>query len=174
MERKIQEYEERIERLQDELQRLKTEAIHDIETSLFSTAYFHARLQEEIVRSERYRHFLSLILVHVDFKSLHSTYRINRELRQIGLELMSGLTRRTDIVALYRKRQMIIMLPETDYKGSQLLLSRYRMQFPDNGRRLDYAVLTYPNDASNIELVLNRLQEISEDLFRRSSDNPEI
>lgn len=163
---RLREYEEQIAQLQDEVQRLKIEAIHDNETSLFSTSYFLTRLNEEIVRSERYRHFLSLILIHVELKNTQSTQQMNRELRKIGLELMAGLSRRTDIIALYRKRQMVIMLPETDPRGAATLVQRYQAMFPNNGRKLSYLVLTYPNDASNIELVLNRLQDLSENLFR--------
>ena len=33
-------------------------------------------------------------------------------------------------MALYRKRQMIIMLPETDPRGAQTLLLRYQAMFP--------------------------------------------
>jgi hypothetical protein len=61
---------------------------------------------------------------------------------------------------------MVIMLPETDPRGAHILIQRYQAMFPNNSRRLTYAVLTYPNDATNTELVLNRLQELSEDLFR--------
>jgi GGDEF domain-containing protein len=163
---KLREYEEEIAQLQGEMQLLRDESIHDPETRLFSTSYFYARLREEIVRSERYRHFLSLILLHVELKNAHSTQQILRELRKIGTEMMMGLSRRTDIVAIYRRRQIVVMLPETDPRGVQILLARYAQMFPNNGRRIHYSVLTYPNDASNMELVLNRLQDLSEDLFR--------
>src|SRR5688572_13867202 len=115
---RLREYEEQLVQLNDEVQRLRHETIHDPDTSLYSNVYFHNRLQEEIIRSERYRHFLSMILIHVELKNLHSTQELNRELRKIGMELMAGLARRTDIIALYRKRQMVIMLPETDPRGA--------------------------------------------------------
>ena len=118
------------------------------------------------MRSERYRHFFSLILVHLELKDAQSTSQVTRELKRIGAELKLGLSRRTDTISLYRKRQMVIMLPETDPRGVQILLQRCQAMFPSNGRRLVCAALTYPNDASNIELVLNRLQELSENLFR--------
>lgn len=163
--------EEQIHALQNQIAQLKKEAIYDPETALFSNAYFGARLSEEIVRSERYRHFLSLILIHVELKNNRSTQQITRELMNIGREMTTGLTRRTDIVALYSKRQMIIVLPETDPRGAHNLIMRYQAMFPNNGRRLTYGVLTYPIDASNIELVLNRLQDLSEDLFRGETQN---
>jgi GGDEF domain-containing protein len=164
--KRLRESEELIAHLQGELQFMQNEVIFDPETRLHSPSYFHVRLQEEIVRSERYRHFLSLILLHVDIKNNQSTHQVTREIRQIGAELMAGLTRRTDIVALYRKRQMIIMLPETDPRGACTLLLRYQAMFPNNGRRLTYSILSYPNDASNMEMILGKLQEMSEDLFR--------
>jgi GGDEF domain-containing protein len=168
IERRIRESDETLARLRGELEQTKSDTIHDLDTSLFSAAYFHTRLQEEILRSERYRHFLSLILIHVEVREGATTSQVTHSLRQIGMELVSGLTRRTDIVALYRKRQMIIMLPETDTRGANLLVHRYETMFPNNGRRLSYSVLTYPQDASNIELVLTRLQDLSENLFRQN------
>ena len=163
---KLRESEELIARLQKEMQAFAKEAIHDRETALYSHAYFQARLGEEVVRSERYRHFLSLILVHVNLKNSNSTGQVTRELRKIGRQLAGGLTRRTDTIALYRKRQMVIMLPETDNHGAHKLILRFQATFPCNGRRMSYTTMTYPNDASNIELVLTLLQHNSESLFR--------
>jgi len=163
---KLRQSEEQIADLQDKMRGLQYEAIHDPDTQLYSNAYFHSRLNEEIIRSERYRHFLSLILIHVELENSHSTQQVTQEIKRIGLEMMTGLTRRTDIVTHYRRRQIVIMLPETDPRGVGVLLQRYQATFPNNGRRLTYAVLTYPNGASNIELILNRLQDLSEDLFR--------
>ncbi|MCL5270116.1 MAG: GGDEF domain-containing protein [bacterium] len=157
---------DQIVRMQQDIEVMEKEAIHDRFTRLYSQAYFQTRLNEEIVRSERYRHFLSLILIHVDFTSHHSTQQYQRELKQIGDDLMAGLTRRTDIVAVYGKRQIVIMLPETDPVGARTLVERYRATFPTNGRRLSYSVLSYPNDASNIEMVVARMRDLSEDLFR--------
>jgi GGDEF domain-containing protein len=165
---RLQELEHQIEFLQNRLKQLKDDAIHNQATGLYSNAYFHARLTEEIIRSERYRHFLSLILIHVRIRYSQSITQLKREIRKIGLELQSSLTRRTDIVALYCKRQVILMLPETDPKGVEQLLARFQTMFPndENGRHLTYKALTYPRDASNIELVLNRIQDASEDLSR--------
>jgi GGDEF domain-containing protein len=159
--------EETLARLRRDLELSLSDSIHDRDTHLYSAAYFHARLQEEIVRSERYRHFLGLILIHLELRHGGTTTQLNHALRQVGTELTGGLTRRTDIVALYRKRQMIIMLPETDAKGANLLVQRYEAMFPSNGRRLSCSVLTYPHDASNIESILARLQGLSEEHFRQ-------
>lgn len=165
---KLRENEEQIARLQSELQRLQGEVIRDRETNLFSLAYFHSRLAEEITRSERYRHFFSLVLIHVELTGHHSTQQLTLELKRIGQELMLGVTRRTDIITLYRRRQLVIMLPETDTKGANLLLARYQAMYPSQGRRLSHSILTYPNDAANMDLILGRLQEMSENLFRLS------
>jgi len=169
---RLKESEERIAHLEWENQQLQHDSIHDPQTSLYSSEYFHARLQEEIVRSERYRHFLSLVLVHVDLKNVYSTQQITEELKRVGQAITIGLSRRTDSVALYRRRQMIILLPETDQRGATCLIERYQAMFPANGRSLSYAVLTYPQDASNIELVLNRLQDLSENMFRAGTPSP--
>ncbi|MCE5228050.1 GGDEF domain-containing protein [bacterium] len=163
---RLAELEAQNTKLITQLQRLFPEAIHDQDTQLYSNAYFHTRLKEEIVRSERYRHYLSLILIHVELKDRQSTQQITREISRIGRELMSGLTRRNDVVALYSKRQMIVMLPETGPRGAALLMNRFMSTFPNNGRRMTCSILSYPNDATNIEMVLNQIHERSENLFR--------
>lgn len=167
--RRLREYEEQSARMQELLNAARHEAIHDLDTGLYSNSYFHNRLGEEIIRSERYRHFLSLILVHVNVRNAQSSTQVAQEIKRIGVQLSLGLTRRTDIVALYRRRQMIVILPETDARGAQCLIDRYQQIFPDNGRELRYHTLTFPNDATNIEMVLERLQSMSEDLFRGRS-----
>lgn len=163
---RLAELEAQNTKLIGQLQKLYPEAIHDSDTQLYSSAYFHTRLKEEIVRSERYRHYLSLILIHVELKDRQSTQQITREISRIGRELMSGLTRRNDVVALYSKRQMIVMLPETDARGAALLMNRFQSTFPNNGRRMTCSILSYPNDATNIEMVLTQIHERSENLFR--------
>ncbi len=167
-EARLNDLEHEIEVLQDRLKQLKTDAIHDQETGLYSNDYFHARLKEEIMRSERYRHFFSLILIHIRIRYSRSVNDLNEEIRKICMELQDGLMRRTDIVAFYQDRQVVLMLPETDPKGVEQLLARFQAMFPNemNGRFLTNRVLTYPRDASNIELALGRLHDASQDLLR--------
>ena len=141
--RKLRECEEQVCGLQEEVRRLQSESIFEQETKLYSPSYFHVRLQEELIRSERYRHFLSLVLVHVEVRNAQSTQQITRELTRVGQEMMLSLSRRTDLVAYYQRRQIVIMLPETDGRGVATLLGRSRAMFPQNGRRLNYSVLTY-------------------------------
>lgn len=168
---KLRAYEEELAKLNQRVTSLKRDTIRDRTSNLYSNAYFYTRLVEEILRSERYRHFLSLILIHLNPGSDQTTRQMTRELRKIGAEITESLTRRTDIVATYRQRQLIVMLPETDPHGAEVLVQRYQSSFPDNGRQLDYSVLTYPNDATNIELMLARLQENSDRLIRDSATN---
>ena len=66
--KRLRENEELIAKLQDDLSYLQNEVIFDPETRIYSPSYFHVRLQEEIVRSERYRHFLSLVFDSCQFE----------------------------------------------------------------------------------------------------------
>ncbi len=163
---RLSELEEHCGRLRTQMQALQGDTIHDLDTSLHSLAYFHTRLKEEIVRSERYRHFLSLVLIHVELRDRQSTGQITREIGRMGQEMIGRLSRRNDVVALYSKRQMVLLLPETDPRGARLFIQRVLAAFPDNGRRITYSILSYPNDATHLELIMSQLQERSENLFR--------
>ena len=162
---RLRQSEEQVARLEEHLRASAHEVIRNGETGLFSTAYFHARLQDEIGRAERYRHFLTLVLIHLELSDPTSTGRLSGELALIGGRMKRGLIRGSDLLALYRHSQLVILLPETDERGARTLIKRLGCIMPENGRRVTYSTLNYPHDASNIELLLNRLQDHSENLL---------
>lgn len=163
---RISALEDKLARQREDLQKLRQEVIFDVETTLYSPAYFQNRLREEVLRAERYRHFLSLILIHVETANFTSTQEINREMRKVGLELMAGFLRRTDIIAVFAKRQVVVLLPETDARGLENLMQRCQSMPKSQGHKLTSLALTYPNDASNTEMALEKLRRMSENLYR--------
>lgn len=162
--RELRQREEQIFLLREDVHRLEKDAIVDRRTELFSRAFFCARLKEEIARSERYRHFLSLILLQLEAPALDSTQQMVQRVKQFGREISAGLTRRTDVIATLRRCQIAVILPETERVGAEVVLRRYLGLLDAKVQRVHSAIVTYPEDASNIEMVLGRLNEISEGL----------
>lgn len=138
----------------------------DLHTGLFSTPFFFKRLGEEILRAERYRHFLSVILIHSHPDSTRSAGQGAGELRQIGKSLTGILSRRTDFQALFGRKQIAVLLPETDRDGAASVLERFHGHLNGANSRLTYGTLSFPEDASNLKGLYRQLETLSETLIR--------
>lgn len=164
----LRQKDEQIYFLKQDLQRLEKDAIIDPRTELYSTAFFYARLKEEVARSERYRHFFSVVIAHVEPSPADSTGNVTQAIRVIGREIGMTLTRQTDIIATLGRTQLVILLTETDRSGADALLSRIKSLNDPRDRPVYYGVLAFPEDASNVEMVLAQLEEISNRLERNT------
>lgn len=163
---KLREYEELVYGLRKDLHHLTKTSIHDPKTNLYSSSFLYTRLRDEVVRSERYRHFLSLILIHIEPESASSTDQVDAEIRRFGDAVSGSLNRQTDVVAHFSRRQVAVLLPETDRDGAQIIVDRYKATLPAGNRQFRYGILSFPEDATNIESLLATLDGLSEDLFR--------
>lgn len=172
--RLLRQGEERIYHLERKVRLLESEQMIDPATGLYTAAFFHERLKQEFVRSERYRHFLSVLLLHFDSGNGHSTQSIHQEIRLFGREVLDGSVRRSDVLALYRKRQVAIILPEIDREGAETVSERYRSMFPCFRDRLYHGTIGYPEDVTSLEALLDRLGEVSENLARETRPGPTL
>ena len=68
------------------------------------------------------------------------------------------------MIAYLRRGQITILLPETDRSGAQTVIERYLPILNSGDSRIRYSILSYPEDASNPEMAMTRLEEISEEL----------
>jgi diguanylate cyclase (GGDEF)-like protein len=95
--------------------RLYEEAITDGLTGLYHHKYFELRFKEEIERSKRHKHPLSLLMIDVDhFKKVNDEYGHlagDRALREIA-KLWKESIRLGDIVARYGGEEFAVILPE--------------------------------------------------------------
>ncbi|HNW36425.1 MAG TPA: diguanylate cyclase, partial [Candidatus Ozemobacteraceae bacterium] len=141
--------------------RLYELAITDGLTKLYIHRYFQARLDEEIMRAKRYHTTVSLILFDIDhFKIFNDTY--GHQQGDIVLvetaRLMKQAVRDTvDIPARYGGEEFVIILPETDAKGAQLVAERLRktieaFEYPGQGKALkvtiSLGIASFPDHAS--------------------------
>lgn len=96
--------------------RLYNEAIVDNTTKVFNQNYFLMRLREEIARSKRYGHPISLMFLDVD-TSGDGQFKVDSQMQELLLKglglLLKTKVRNVDILALYKKQQFAIILPET-------------------------------------------------------------
>jgi len=104
-------------------------SITDGLTRLYNVRHFHQQLEIEIERAQRYGPPLSLLLLDVDnFKSFNDTYghvEGDRVLIRMG-EVIRNCLRRTDSAYRYGGEEFVLLLPETDLAGAQIVAERLR------------------------------------------------
>ncbi len=109
-------------------------SITDDLTQIFNRRYFHACLNEEVQRVQRYKKNLSLIMMDIDhFKSVNDNYG-----HQTGDEVLIKISsilksnvRKVDVVARYGGEEFIILLPETNGKGAYKVAEKLRILIAD-------------------------------------------
>lgn len=115
---------------------LYEEAITDGLTRVYHHKYFILRLKEELSRSRRYKHPLSLIMLDVDhFKSFNDKYGhlAGDEVLKSVADLIKKNTRESDVVARYGGEEFAILLPETPLEGAKMAGGRLISKLSQTG-----------------------------------------
>ncbi|HMP60762.1 MAG TPA: diguanylate cyclase [Gemmatales bacterium] len=96
-------------------------------TSYFNRRYIQARLDEEILRSSRYKLPLSIVLVDLDhFKRINDTYGHlagDRALQAVAHLIRSAL-RDTDLIGRFGGEEFLLILTNTDLPGAAVFCHR--------------------------------------------------
>jgi len=109
---------------------IRTLSIQDPLTGIFNRIYLMERLPQEIKRSHRYGHPLSIIMCDIDhFKEVNDEFG-HRAGDQILKEFVQCLTvsvrQDIDWIARYGGEEFLIVLPETDLQPACLVAERLR------------------------------------------------
>jgi len=98
-------------------------------TGLHNHRMFQERLTEEILRAERYKRRLFLLLLDIDhFKLFNDTYghQTGDEVLRIIASVIRGSVRKVDFAARYGGEEFVIILPETDCENAFRVAERIR------------------------------------------------
>ena len=136
--RRIQELKSEIIRrrkaenkLQKSERMYKELSITDALTQLYNSRYFYSKLEEEIYRSVRYKHPLSLLLIDIDdFKILNDRYghlEGDKALTMAG-KIIKDCLRKTDSAYRYGGEEFTVILPEIGFEAALNAAERIRKQ----------------------------------------------
>ena len=134
------------DRLRDEIQRLRQfqeMAFRDALTGLRNRRSFEERLEEECARVRRGRDYrFAVVVVDVDdFKSINDTlgHATGDEVLRAVAQLMKSNVRTVDLCYRIGGDEFAVVLPDTDYRGAQIVIDRLR-----DGADPAYASLPVP------------------------------
>jgi diguanylate cyclase (GGDEF)-like protein len=140
--------------------RARERANEDSLTGLFNHRYLHGRLEQELLRSERTAQPLAVVLFDLDnFKAFNDNYGHqagDEVLRYMSTILHSSL-RATDIAGRYGGDEFLVILPQSDEHGAQLLLDRMRRKIDEQAGSgflpipigISAGIAVFPRDGEN-------------------------
>lgn len=110
-------------------------SIKDPLTGCFNRSYLNERLPQELTRARRYRRPLSLIICDIDhFKNINDKYGHqagDEVLKEFAARIMSSIRDQVDWIVRYGGEEFLIILPETDAGGTQILAERLRRKITE-------------------------------------------
>ena len=113
-------------RLQEELRHLATS---DALTGLYNRRHLDTSLANELNRSIRYGHELSIIMFDVDhfklFNDQHGHDQGDRVLQCVA-DTVKGVIRNLDIPCRYGGEEFVVILPETNHQAAMIVAERVR------------------------------------------------
>jgi diguanylate cyclase (GGDEF)-like protein len=153
------------------LKKIRDLAVRDALTGLYNLRELNRFLDYELIKSKRYNHPFSLLMIDVDhFKRINDRFghRIGDEILQRVAQALLNNTRGCDLPARYGGDEFIIVLPETPaHQGCQgaerlrKVVEALSVQVTDkNGLTktiditMSVGVAEYPGDANSGEVLI--------------------
>jgi diguanylate cyclase (GGDEF)-like protein len=157
---------ERTRELQDANARLERLAVTDGLTGVFNHRRFQEQLQGELIRSERHKRPLGVLMVDVDFfKKVNDSmgHPAGDELLRRLAAVLSTDLRQTDMIARYGGEEFAVILPETTKSEAMQVAERMRQAVEERINTgtpwptrvtVSIGVATFPEDGTTGEAVL--------------------
>ena len=140
--------------------RARERANEDSLTGLFNHRYLHGRLEQELLRSARTGQPLAVVLFDLNnFKAFNDNYghQSGDEVLRFMATVLHQSLRATDIAGRYGGDEFLIILPQSDDHGAQLLLDRVRRKIDEQAGSgflpipigISAGIAVYPRDGES-------------------------
>ncbi|MEW6552865.1 MAG: GGDEF domain-containing protein [Actinomycetota bacterium] len=139
--------------------------LRDDETGLYNKSYFHGRMIEELRRSVRYEHDITLVMLELynyfDVRDGEGEEGIGGIVRYVAASL-GRMTRDCDVVARMGEGGFAVLLPETGWRGGQVMAERLakhlQRELPpmvkgEKAPELCWGVASFPEEVSQPEML---------------------
>jgi two-component system cell cycle response regulator len=154
------------------LKKIRELAVRDALTGLYNRRELYRFLDYEIIKSKRYSHAFSLLLMDIDhFKDINDRFghRVGDEILQQVAQVLLSQTRGCDLPARYGGDEFIVVLPETPTPQGLIGAERLRkvvenvsIQIANESGNLEKLEVTmsiglagYPGDAETGEQIID-------------------
>lgn len=140
--------------------RAKDRANEDSLTGLFNHRYLHERLEYELLRAKRANQPLAIALFDLNnFKMFNDTFghQAGDEVLRVVATTLGLCLRGTDIAGRYGGDEFLVILPQADEPGAEMLLNRVKRKleeqskagFPPVPIELAAGIAVFPRDGLN-------------------------
>lgn len=142
-------------------------ALHDDLTGVANFRYFDRKMTDEVNRSKRYKHVMSLIMVDIDkFKMINDKHghAFGNHMLQLLVTSINECIRDTDFVARYGGEEFAIILPETNKKEAFDIAERIRnavksKQYEGISMTASFGVATFGRDTFDKEHLVSQADQ---------------
>lgn len=134
-------------------------------TQVYSYAYFHRRLTEEVERAQRLNECLTVLLVEIDhlkeFRETNGWQATERVVRDL-VKLVSSSVRNIDVIGRYGVDEIILYLPETPRDKGVLAAERIRTLIQESptspaaptGQTVSIGLASLPENGDTVNRLL--------------------
>jgi len=117
--------------------RARDRANEDSLTGIFNHRYLHERLEFELLRAKRTGHPVAIALFDLNnFKTFNDTFghQAGDEVLRVVATTLGMCLRATDIGGRYGGDEFLVILPQADEPGAQMLLNRVRRKLEEQAK----------------------------------------
>ena len=154
---------------------LMKQSVHDGDSDIYNREFITEVIENETARAIRYERHYSVIMMTLDYhcENAADPLIMQSKLKEVTQHI-KGLLRNSDIFAHYEGSKYIILLPETDKKGTLILADRIKNKIEESNHikhhqdrtelniSVSLATASFPEDGDGCSMLMYALENATE------------